>query len=74
LKAFLEIFGITDITVEKQGLVLTARGRKTRHVPYQELKGLAIYSPNNACGTGKPYMTLEEVRKAAGFKIEGVIR
>ncbi len=69
LKAFLEIFGITGITVEKQGLVLMARGRKTRHVPYEELKGLLIYSPNNACGTGKAYMTLEEVRKAAGFKI-----
>ncbi len=69
LKAFLEVFGITDVVVQKHGLVLTAQGRKSRHVGYEELKGLQVYSPNNACGTGKPYMTLAEIQKAAGFKV-----
>ena len=69
LKAFLEIFGITDVVVQKHSLILTARGRKARHIGYEELKGLQVYSPNNACGTGKPYMTLAEIQKVAGFKV-----
>ena len=72
LKKFLELFGITDISIQKQSLALIAHGRKSRHVSFEELKGLQIYSPNNACGNGKAYMTLEEIQKLTGFKSKRV--
>lgn len=68
LKEFLEIFGIGKIGIKKEGLGMMATGQKVRHVPYQELQDIKIYSPNNAHGDGKVFMTLEEIRKIAGFK------
>ncbi len=69
LKSFLECFGISRIEVQKHGLILTAKGIKSRHISYQDLKNSRIYSPNNACGTGRAFMTLDEVKEVANFKV-----
>lgn len=68
LKRFLETFGMGDISIKKECLSLTAQARKLKEVAFDELKTLKIYSSNNACGTGKPYVTLEEIMKLTGFE------
>lgn len=67
---FLETFGINQIDIQKDCILMTAIGKKSKHVSYDQLKNLQVYSPNNDCGTGKAFMTLEEIRKVANFQIK----
>ena len=69
LKQFLEIFGISEITIEKQSLILFAKGKKCKHISYRELQDTQIYSCNNAGGDGKAYLSLEEIRTIANFQV-----
>jgi len=63
LPAFMQLFGIEPVTVERKGLNLRFTGEKRRHVPLEELDNLMIYSHANDHGIGEAYLPLSAVRE-----------
>ena len=63
LPEFVKLFGIEPIQIEKKGLNLRFVGEKKRHVPYEELDQIKIYSHANKFGSGSDYVSVGFARK-----------
>jgi hypothetical protein len=58
-----ETFGVKAITIEEKGLNLRLTGEKIKHIGENDLVGIKIYSSGNACGIGKPEISVTEARE-----------
>lgn len=63
LQDFVKFFGIEPMEVKTIGLNIRLVGKKTRHVSFDELDQIMIYSHANAHGIGDPSMSLAEARE-----------
>ncbi len=54
LADFVKQFGIEPVLIQTKALAITLAGRKTRHLPQEEVEAFMIYSHNNKCGIGVP--------------------
>ena len=63
LQDFVKLFGIEPSEVKTIGLNIRLVGRKTRHVSFDELDKIMIYSHANAHGIGSPSMSLAMARE-----------
>ena len=63
LKDFVKLFGIESMDIKRIGLNLRLVGRKIRHVTYDELDHLMIYSHANKFGKGKDHVSLRVIRE-----------
>lgn len=52
LPAFVKLFGVEPVSIEKKGLNLHFVGEKKRHVTYEELDQIKIHSHANKFGNG----------------------
>lgn len=67
LTAFVHMFGIEPVSIEKKGLVLRLIGEKRRHVRCEEIDRVEIYSSANDCGVGRARMSVHEAREKINF-------
>ncbi len=63
LPAFVKLFGIEPVTVERKGLNLCLVGEKRRHVTYDELDQIKITSHANKFGSGSDHVSVGFARK-----------
>ncbi len=63
LPEFVEQFGITQRSIETKGLNLYFVGEKHKHVTYQELDKIEIYSHANKFGSGADHVTVGFARE-----------
>jgi hypothetical protein len=63
LPEFVKLFGIEPIQIEKKGLNLRFVGEKKRHVTYEELDQIKIYSHANKFGSGADHVTVGFARQ-----------
>jgi len=63
LPEFVKLFGIEQFSIETKGLNLYFIGEKQKHVTYQELDKIEIYSHANKFGSGSDHVTVGFVRE-----------
>lgn len=63
LSAFVKLFGIEPVNIEKKGLNLRFVGEKKRHVTYKELDQIKIYSHANKFGSGSDHVSVGFARE-----------
>ncbi|HQP10547.1 MAG TPA: methyltransferase domain-containing protein [Candidatus Omnitrophota bacterium] len=63
LPAFVRLFGIHQVSLERKGLNLRFVGRKTKHVTWEDLDGIQIYSHANRFGKGKTHVPVGFARQ-----------
>lgn|SRR3989338_7189890 len=63
LTAFVRQFGIEPVSVEQKGLNIRLVGSKQRHVTYDEIDQIEIYSHANKFGGGPAHISVGAARK-----------
>ncbi len=63
LPEFVKLFGIEPLSIETKGLNLYFVGEKIKHVSYQELDGIQIFSHANKFGSGSDHVSVAFARE-----------
>ena len=63
LPEFVKLFGIEPLSIETKGLNLCFVGEKIKHVSYQELDGIQIFSHANKFGSGSDHVSVAFTRE-----------
>ena len=63
LPEFVKLFGIEPLRIETKGLNLYFVGEKIKHVPYQELDEIQIFSHANKFGSGSDHVSVAFARE-----------
>ena len=63
LPEFVKLFGIEPLRIETMGLNLYFVGEKIKHVPYQELDEIQIFSHANKFGSGSDHVSVAFARE-----------
>lgn len=63
LPEFVKLFGIEPLSIETKGLNLYFVGEKIKHIPYQELDEIQIFSHANKFGSGSDHVSVAFTRE-----------